>query len=107
MLSSGIIDLAVGLILVSAVPAAISWVGTELIARLLGLRGAYLMLGLRELLDSQGTPVDLGAAEQDFTKVRDLINKAKVPPAGGVATRVPALPPGPHSPGPGDPTSTT
>ena len=107
MLSSGIIDLAVGIIFVFGVTAAISSVGTELIARLLGLRGAYLMLGLRELLDSQGTPVDLGAAEQDFTKVRDLINKAKVPPADGVATRIPAPAPGPHPPGPGDPTSTT
>jgi hypothetical protein len=108
MLSSGIIDLSVGIVFVFGVTAAIASVATELIARLFGLRGAYLLLGLRELLDSQGTPVSLGDAEGDFGKARTLINeRAKALPPGGAVTRAPAPAPGPHPPGPDDPTSTT
>src|SRR6266581_5541827 len=108
MLSSGIIDLSVGIIFVFGVTAAISSVATELIARLFGLRGAYLLLGLRELLDSQGTPVSLGDAEGDFDKARTLINeRAKALPPGGAVTRAPVTAPGPHPPEPNDPTSTT
>ena len=42
MLSSGIIDLAIGLAFVFGVTAALASVITELISRFLGLRGAYL-----------------------------------------------------------------
>jgi hypothetical protein len=42
MLSSGIIDLAIGLAFVFGVTAALASVATELISRFLGLRGAYL-----------------------------------------------------------------
>ena len=51
MLSSPIIDLAIGLTFVFGVTAALASFVTELIARLLGLRGAYLLSGLRELVD--------------------------------------------------------
>jgi hypothetical protein len=54
MLDSGIIDVAIGLAFVFGVTAALSSVFTELIARFLGLRGAYLLRGLRELLDGTG-----------------------------------------------------
>ena len=90
MLSSGIIDLAVGIIFIFGVTAAISSVATELIARILGLRGAYLLLGLRELLDSQDTTVDLGDAKLDFEKARALIKHAPAPPSGGAAAHASA-----------------
>lgn len=81
MLSSGIIDLAVGIAFVFGVTAAISSVITELIARFLGLRGAFLLLGLRELLDGTDETVNVGAAEEEFDKARDLINAAADRPA--------------------------
>ena len=99
MLSSGIIDLSVGIIFVFGVTAAIASVATELVARLFGLRGAYLLLGLRELLDSQDTTVSLGDAEGDFEKARTLINTEakKLQPGATVTRAAPAL--GPHPAG--------
>ena len=93
MLSSGIIDLAVGIIFVFGVTAAISSVATELIARLLGLRGAYLLLGLRELLDNQSTSIDLGAASDDYEKAWTLMKQAPRPPQPGDATSTSEEPP--------------
>ena len=93
MLSSGIIDLAVGIIFVFGVTAAISSVATELIARILGLRGAYLLLGLRELLDSQDTTVDLGDAKLDFEKARALIKHAPAPRQAAPPRMPPHRPP--------------
>jgi hypothetical protein len=90
MLSSGIIDLALGIIFVFGVTAAISSVATELIARFLGLRGAYLLLGLRELVDSNSTPVDLSDAAADFRNLRTLMNGAPAVPPAGAATRAAA-----------------
>ena len=90
MLSSGIIDLALGIIFVFGVTAAISSVATELIARFLGLRGAYLLLGLRELVDSNSTPVDLRDAAADFRNLRTLMNGAPAVPPAGAATRAAA-----------------
>lgn len=91
MLSSGIIDLAIGIVFVFAVVAAISSVVTELIARFLGLRGAYLLLGLRELLDSNDTVINLGkTAQADYANLRTLINDAQPPPPDGAPTRVTA-----------------
>ncbi len=52
MPSSGIIDLVIGLTFVFGVTAALASAVTELISRWLGLRGAYLLTGLRELVDS-------------------------------------------------------
>jgi hypothetical protein len=51
MPGSGIIDLAVGLVIIFDVTAALSCAATEMVARFLGLRGVYLLRGLRELLD--------------------------------------------------------
>src|SRR6201994_4678104 len=80
VLSSGIIDLAIGLVFIFGATAALASVIPELIARFLGLRGAYLLLGLRELLDSSTTPVVLGQAENDFAKMRDIVNTVQHPP---------------------------
>lgn len=83
MPSSGIIDLSLGIIFVFGATAALSSVITELISRLLGLRGAYLMLGLRELLDGNDAIINLGEAESDFSKLTTLMNNAPAPPAPG------------------------
>ncbi len=80
MLSSGIIDLAIGIIFVFGVTAAIASVATEAISRFLGLRGAYLLLGLRELVDDKNTVVNLDTATKDFGKARSLITGTPPPP---------------------------
>jgi hypothetical protein len=69
-------------------------VGTELIARFLGLRGAYLLLGLRELLDSKDAIINLSDAKIDFDKMTTLMKNA---PAG--APRPAAAGSGPDDPG--------
>jgi hypothetical protein len=66
MLGSGILNVAIGLAFIFGVTAALSSVFTEAIARFLGLRGAYLLRGLRELLDSGKMTVDLTMAEGDY-----------------------------------------
>ena len=84
MLSSGIIDLAIGLAFVFGVTAALSSVFTELIARFLGLRGAYLLGGLRELLDAPGSHTALNDAIGNYDATKALVEgtaPAAVPPA--------------------------
>jgi hypothetical protein len=76
MLNSGIIDLAIAMAFIFGATAGLASVVTELIARFLGLRGAYLLAGLRELLDSKDTPVVLNNAETDFQNARKLITGA-------------------------------
>jgi len=73
MLSSGIIDLAIGLAFIFGVTAALASVITEMIARFLGLRGAYLLAGLRELVDDPGKSVVLDNAAADFRNARDVV----------------------------------
>src|SRR6476619_1449528 len=63
MLGSGIINVAIGLAFIFGATAALGSVFTEMIARFLGLRGAYLLRGLRELLDSDAMETDLAKAE--------------------------------------------
>src|SRR5450631_4486602 len=86
VLSSGIIDLAVGLVFIFGVTAALCSVITELIARFLGLRGAYLLLGLRELLDGTTTSVDLSTAKTDFDHARGIITATGAEAAPSSAT---------------------
>ena len=73
MPASGIIDLAIGLIFVFAVTAALSSAVTEAIARYLGLRGAYLLSGLRELVDDDQVTTDLSQAETAFKTVQAMM----------------------------------
>ena len=82
MPSSGIIDLAIGLTFVFAVAAALASFVTELIARFIGLRGAYLLSGLRELIDGGKASTDLSKAEKDYKDVQDIIRSRTVSPAG-------------------------
>ena len=114
MLSSGIIDLAIGIIFVFGVTAAIASVVTEAISRFLGLRGAYLLLGLRELLDGKSKVVDLSTAAADFGKVRALIGNVRPLAPGAAVKRSPAPDPKDPTiatddaePGTNDPTSVT
>jgi hypothetical protein len=76
MLNSGIIDLAIGMAFIFGATAGLASVITELVARFLGLRGAYLLLGLRELLDSKSTSVVLSDADTDFRNARDMVTAA-------------------------------
>jgi len=87
MPDSGIVDLGLGLAFVFGVTAAIGSVATELIARLLGLRGAYLLRGLRELLDGdgKGPRTDLTEAEADYAGLKKLIAQRR-PPASSAGT---------------------
>ena len=73
MPGSGIIDLAVGMAFVFGVTAALSSAVTELIARYLGLRGAYLLRGLRELLDGGQASTDLGTAEDSYHALKGFV----------------------------------
>jgi hypothetical protein len=88
MLGSGIIDVAIGLAFVFGVTAALSSVFTELIARFLGLRGAYLLSGLRELLDGTGgqTPgTGSQTALKDAVKNYEAMKGLMQPPARAAA----------------------
>ena len=85
MLSSGIIDIAIGLVFVFGVTTALSSVFTELIARFLGLRGAYLLGGLRELLDGTGSKTALNDAVGNYNEMKTLV-KGAVPATPPVAT---------------------
>jgi hypothetical protein len=100
MLGSGIIDVAIGLAFVFGVMAALSSVFTELIARFLGLRGAYLLGGLRELLDGNGGnggKTALNDAIANYYEMKGLVKPA--PPAAPGAR-----PPAPAAAEPGEPT---
>ena len=70
MPSSGIIDLAIGLTFVFGVTAALSSMVTELISRFVGLRGAYLLSGLRALVDDGKVDTDLSQAGADYQTSR-------------------------------------
>ena len=94
MPSSAVIDLAIGMSFVFGVTAALASVVTELIARLVGLRGAYLLSGLRELVDSGGTSTDLSSAERDYRAMQDLMRNR---PASGASFPVAQAFPAPPS----------
>jgi len=91
MLSSPIIDLAIGLTFVFGVTAALASFITELISRILGLRGAYLLSGLRELIDDGVSSTDLTNVAGDYKAIRDLMQPSS-PPATD-ATKLPTVPP--------------
>jgi hypothetical protein len=98
MPSSGIIDLAIGLAFVFGVTAALSSVGTELIARFLGLRGAYLLGGLHELLDGPGGQTALNDAIGNYDAMKALVQGSAVAAAGGAAPTTAASPPATTAP---------
>jgi hypothetical protein len=81
VLGSGIIDVAIGLAFVFGVTAALSSVFTELVSRFLGLRGAFLLSGLRELLDGTGGQTALKDAINNYQAMKGLMH----PPARSAA----------------------
>jgi hypothetical protein len=91
VLSSPVIDLAIGLTFVFGVTAALASLLTELIARFLGLRGAYLLSGLRELVDGGASNTNLTYVTQDYRAMREMMLPDS-PPAT-VATKLPSVRP--------------
>jgi hypothetical protein len=89
VLSSGIIDLAIGLTFVFGVTAAFASAVTELVARFIGLRGAYLLSGLRELVDGGEVSTVLGQAGQDYQFVQGMISRGLAPPAQPAPAELP------------------
>jgi len=79
MLSSGIVELAIGLAFVFGVTAALSSVVTELIARFLGLRGTFLIDGLRELVDGAGSKTVLDVATANYDQAKALVQGSAKP----------------------------
>ena len=100
MLSSPIIDLAIGLTFVFGVTAAFASFVTELVARLIGLRAAYLLSGLRELVEGGGSSTNLVNMAADYNTMRELIQPSSKP----AAQPAPAQPPAVESP-PSEPSS--
>jgi hypothetical protein len=104
VLSSPIIDLAIGLTFVFGVTAAFASLVTELIARFIGLRGAYLLSGLRELVDGGDSSTDLTDVTGAYQAMQNLIQAgsesppAAAQPAGQPATRPSDQPPAPKPP---------
>jgi len=90
--SSGIIDLVIGLTFVFGATAALSSAVTELIARLLGLRGAYLLSGLRELVDGGNVSTDLGQAQTAYHDMQEMVRSGQAhasaasPPASAASS---------------------
>jgi hypothetical protein len=80
MLSSPIIDLAIGLTFVFGVTAAFASLATELITRLIGLRGAYLLSGFRELVDGGDSSTVLVDMAADYRAMRELMQGGSAPP---------------------------
>jgi hypothetical protein len=92
VLTSGIIDAAVGLTLVFGITAALASAVTELFARLIGLRGAYLVSGLRELVDGGGVPTDLVNVENDYTNMKKIMLRQTAPPPARTSSEEPPFP---------------
>jgi len=70
---SGIIELAIGLVIVFGVASALTATATEAVVRLRGLRGAFLLRGLYELLDGSHSSTVLGPVEHGYRQVTALI----------------------------------
>jgi hypothetical protein len=69
---------------------------TELITRFIGLRGAYLLTGLRELVDSGQVSTDLNQVGKDYDTITSLVRTrapapASVPSATGALLGGPIL----------------
>jgi hypothetical protein len=112
VLSSPVIDLAIGLTFVFAVTAALASLLTEFIARFLGLRGAYLLSGLRELVDSGEKATVLTNAATDYKTMQTLIkgppyaNDKALDDKAPVAGQAPPVDPEPADPKPATPSVT-
>jgi hypothetical protein len=73
MPTSGIVYVAIGLILTFAVTSALSSAATEGIARFLGLRAEFLLRGLHELLDAGRVSADLSRRDVNYETLRNIL----------------------------------
>jgi hypothetical protein len=73
------------MIFVFGVTAVLASVFTEAIARLVGLRGGYLLTGLRELVDSGAGSTSLREVETDYQNMQNLL-RGSPPPSPPSAT---------------------
>src|SRR5215471_19189764 len=64
---------------VFGVTAALASVFTEAVARLVGLRGAYLLTGLRELVDNGTGDTDLAKVESAYKYMQDTMRGSPPP----------------------------
>src|SRR4051794_40343458 len=93
-LDSLILTVAIGLVFTFAVLAAVTSIVTEGVARFLGLRGEYLLRGLRTMLDGDGDfalfgskkKVPEGSPDPAIKMPKDVV------PAGPTAASAPAKP---------------
>src|SRR3954451_10475658 len=74
-LESLILTVAIGLVFTFAVLAAVTSIVTEGIARFLGLRGEYLLRGLRTMLDGDGEVAVFGWLKKSKSWVRRALGK--------------------------------
>ncbi|NHC47607.1 hypothetical protein [Motilibacter aurantiacus] len=84
-MDSLLLDVAVGLVFVYAVAAAVTTIVTEGIARFLGLRARFLLLGIRTLVDGRAAAAPAAPAPADaFRGFREGIEHALpcAPPPG-------------------------
>jgi hypothetical protein len=93
--SSGIIDVAIGLTFVFGVAAALASFLTELIARLTGLRAAYLLSGLHELVDGGVSVMKLANIAADYQQMRAMMQPSSVSAAEPSPTELPSTGPPP------------
>ena len=89
MQDTGIINLAVGLVLVFGATTALASAATEGVARFLGLRGAFLLRGLYELLDGGQKGTDLGTAGNSYRALRRSIIRQRATNARAAANAKP------------------
>ncbi|HEY8788947.1 MAG TPA: hypothetical protein VIM10_07440 [Actinopolymorphaceae bacterium] len=97
-----VVDVALGLVFTFAALAALTSALTETISRFLGLRGDYLLRGLRALIDGQDKPAPLTTSAQptDMRPVKlwgtlggeAASNKMTASPIGSGASRAEAAP---------------
>lgn len=85
---SNVLDTAIGLFFVFALTAGLASVVTELIARFTGLRAAYLLQGLRELVGEDGSVrlKKAGDAYREWLRLASIRTQAADVAKGGAPT---------------------
>ena len=86
----GVIDLVIGLTFAFGITAAVSSAVTELVARSIGLRGAYLLGGLSELLDGGEQNTILADVQAAYRDTQNTM-RTTPPPAAKMQSATAAL----------------
>lgn len=77
------------MVFVFGVTAAVASFATEAVTRFLGLRGRYLLIGIRELVDNGQVTTDLSKAGSDYKNMQQVL-RGKTPAASATHTPAPA-----------------